>query len=106
MSGSGGWRGPNVKVESNLYFDTSGAPMKFEALTLAEWQATGKDTRSLITDPKFVDAEHFDFRLRPGSPACQIGFRPFDFSKAGVYGDAAWIRKAGEIKYPPMPKNN
>ena len=51
-------------------------------MSLAEWQAMGQDKNSLIADPLFVDPEKGDFRLRPGSPAAQIGFEPWDFSRS------------------------
>ncbi|NOX56009.1 MAG: hypothetical protein GXP27_16520, partial [Planctomycetes bacterium] len=57
---------------------------------------------SIIADPKFRDPLHRDFRLPPDSPAISIGFRPFDSTEAGVYGDPGWIRKAKEVKYPPV----
>jgi hypothetical protein len=99
---AGTWDDPNVKLESNLYFNASGEPVKFGKMDFAAWQASGKDAGSIIADPKFVDAEHFDFRLQPDSPAAKIGFKPFDFTKAGVYGDAAWLKKANEVSYPPV----
>ena len=40
------------------------------------WQALGMDWHSQIADPKFVDAEHDDFRLEPASPAFALGFKP------------------------------
>jgi hypothetical protein len=95
------WKDANFKMESNLYYDTTGAPVSFDGMTLAEWQASGKDAGSLVADPKFVDAAHFDFHLQSGSPAEKIGFRPFDFSKAGVYGDTKWMKSAA-VEYPPV----
>jgi len=86
-------------VERNLYYDASGAPLKQTDLACA---ALGKDAGSIIADPKFVDAAHFDFRLKPGSPAAKISFVPFDYRKAGVYGEACWVKEAAAVRYPPV----
>jgi hypothetical protein len=96
------WKDANVKLESNLYYDASGKPVKFVDADLAAWQATGKDAGSVIADPKFVDAAHFDFHLQPDSPAVKIGFKPFDYAKAGVYGDQRWVKEAASVSYPPV----
>jgi hypothetical protein len=67
----------------NLYWNASGAPVLFGNKALAEWQAGGQDTNSIVADPLFVDPAHGDFRLRPGSPARQIGFEPWDLANVG-----------------------
>ncbi|MBI5397136.1 MAG: right-handed parallel beta-helix repeat-containing protein [Verrucomicrobia bacterium] len=92
----------NVTFESNLYWEESGEPIQFNDVNFEKWQELGKDTKSLIADPKFVNPRNGDFRLRPGSPAAKIGFKPFDYTKAGVYGDRAWVRLAASGKYPPV----
>lgn len=97
-----------VKFASNLYWDASGKPVDFQGLTLAQRQERGWDGGSIIADPRFVDPAGDDFRLQPGSPAEKIGFKPFDFSKAGLYGDSAWaaIPKAftyPEVEFAPEP---
>jgi hypothetical protein len=99
---SGTWDDKNVKLDHNLYYNASGAAVKFGKMDFAAWQASGKDAGSIIADPKFIDAEHFDFHLQPDSPAAKIGFKPIDYSKAGVYGDPAWLKKANEVSYPPV----
>lgn len=98
----GMWGDANMKLGNNLYFDASGAGVKFIDMDFAAWQASGKDAGSIIADPKFVDAAHFDFHLRPDSPTGKIGFKPFDYSKAGVYGDEGWMKEAVSITYPPV----
>jgi hypothetical protein len=57
------------------------------------WQAQGMDTHSVVADPLFVDAANHDYRLRPDSPALQLGFRPIPIEKIGPYADplrATW----------------
>ena len=98
----GSWSDPNVKLESNLYWDASGASVTFEGKTLSQWQALGKDAGSLVADPKFVDPEHGDFRLSPDSPAARIGFRAFDYGRAGVYGDPEWVQLAKSVEFPEV----
>ncbi|MBM3891614.1 MAG: right-handed parallel beta-helix repeat-containing protein, partial [Verrucomicrobia bacterium] len=92
----------NVTFESNLYWEESGEPIKFNDVSFEQWQKLGKDTRSLIADPKFANPRKGDFRLKPNSPAGKIGFKPFDHMQAGVYGDAAWRKLAASGKYPPV----
>jgi hypothetical protein len=44
-------------------------------------------------DPKFVDREALDFRLREGSPAFKLGFKRIPIGKIGLYRDgrrASW----------------
>jgi hypothetical protein len=48
----------------------------------------------MVDGARNIVISHYDFRLKANSPATQIGFVPFDASKAGVYGDGAWIKLA------------
>jgi len=99
---SGRWKQIKVKMRDNCYWNVSGKEIKPAGMTFKEWQERGHDTDSIIADPMFVDAENFDFRLKPNSPALKTGFKPFDYSKAGVYGDPAWIKKAKNVEFPPL----
>jgi hypothetical protein len=98
----GQWGDGHFVLKNNLYWDATGKPPSFGGKTLEEWQKTGQDEGSIVADPLFVDTEHFDFHLKDGSPALKIGFKPFDYSKAGVYGDPKWVALAASVKYPPV----
>ena len=55
-------------------------------ISFAQWQKQGFSAHSMFGDPLFVDPEHDDYRLRPGSPALRIGFQPIDVSRIGIRG--------------------
>ncbi|MBI3921960.1 MAG: right-handed parallel beta-helix repeat-containing protein [Armatimonadetes bacterium] len=101
FAAAGTTKDDKVKFESNLYW-ASGDPVDFEGMTLEERQKSGQDVGSLVADPKFVDPEHYDFHLQADSPASTIGFRPFDYSKAGVYGNPSWIKLAKSKTFPKV----
>jgi hypothetical protein len=81
--------------ELNLFWDATGAAPLLgdgrgagksglrKAYDLEGWQALGLDLHSLAADPLFVDVARRDLRLRPGSPALALGFRPIDLTDVG-----------------------
>ena len=91
-----------VKLESNMYWRESDPDIDFQGLTLAERQEKGWDEGSVIEDPMFVDPHNGDFTFKPGAPYEKIGFVPFDYKQAGVYGDEAWTKLAGSFEYPEV----
>ena len=99
---SGSWKDDKVKLEKNLYWKASDEPIQFEGMTFEEWQKTGKDAGSVVVDPLFEDPDHYDFRIKPNSPASQIGFQAFDPSLAGVTGSKEWQELAHAVQYPAL----
>jgi hypothetical protein len=84
----GNWNNDNFSMDNNCYWDISAKSFDFAGKSFLEWQKRGHDRHSIIADPCFVDARGCDFRLRLNSPAVlRLGFKPFDYAKAGVYGD-------------------
>lgn len=127
---AGPWLDNRQLTRSNCYWNAGHYPVTFVGKFLAAWQNTpvhppqetngpvatpdwavrGRELGSIIADPHFADAARRDFHLPPDSLAFQIGFKPFDYSQAGVYGDAAWVAEARatvcsalEIAPPPAP---
>lgn len=75
--------GEGYTFRSNLYWNAAGRPVEPGGMPFAKWQELGQDRDSLIADPLFVNPDRGDFRLKPGSPASKIGFKPIDVSKVG-----------------------
>jgi hypothetical protein len=98
----GPWDKLQVVSRKNLYWHVGGKPVEFQGKSLAKWQAMGREEGSQVADPKFADPAHYDFHLAADSPALAMGFKPFDYTQAGVYGDAAWVAKAREVSYPAL----
>jgi hypothetical protein len=95
-------------LDYNLYWSPKGTTPEFitsnetsprqpDRHDLRDWQRLGEDTHSIIADPRFVNPNYpaDDFTLKPGSPASQIGFVPFDPKQAG--------RSHPVLKAPPVP---
>jgi len=92
---------PGSVWDRNLYFDASGQPLAFGDYSFEEWQEQGMDPDSLVADPLFVDPERFDFRLKPESPAFQLGFQALDLSQAGLIGPPEWVNRPKLVHHEP-----
>jgi hypothetical protein len=68
----------NFSFDRNIYWREGGGEIRFAGLSLEQWRGKGMDVNSLIADPMFVDPERGDFRIRKGSPAIALGFKPID----------------------------
>jgi len=99
---SGRWKEVKIKMDKNCYWNSSGRQIKPAGLTFEQWRRKGHDVNSIIADPLFADPQRFDFRMDTNSPALATGFKPFDYSKAGVYGSSSWRRKAASARYPEL----
>lgn len=93
---AGPWDKLQATTARNCWWNSSGTPVAFLDQSLEAWQAAGHEQGSIVADPLFVDPANDDFRLQPNSPAIAIGFKPHDWTAAGVYGDAAWKALARE----------
>jgi len=92
--GKDAWLNAQTVIDKNCFWDRRTKTPDFVGMSFSEWQKRGKDPHSIIADPLFVDPDHFDFRLSGKRVARKIGFKPFDYSKAGVYGSDEWTEKA------------
>ena len=93
------WHDGRVFLADNVYWHPKGVPTDFAGKTWAQWQADGNDVRSVLADPLFKDPEHGDWSLAADSPALKLGFQPFDWKAAGVYGEQSWK----DIAAAPLP---
>lgn len=87
------WNKANVDMDYNLYWRTDGAPVMIYGKDFSEWKRT-KEPHSVSVDPLFRDVKADDYALLSRKNVRKIGFEPFDYSQAGVYGDKEWREKA------------
>ena len=99
----GNWSNDKFLMDYNCYWRADGQEPIFPGkLTFAQWQQHGHDRNSIVADPRFVDAENCDFRLRDDSPALKLGFKPIDTSTVGLIGPAEWVNLPKTVKRPQM----
>lgn len=72
----------DTEADYNIYYSAYN-PEEGKDL-LERNQAHGVDMNSRVVDPMFMDPENGDFRFKPGSPALEMGFIPFDVTKVGL----------------------
>lgn len=84
------WDKVHFKADNNLYWHFGGE-VSFNGQTIQQWRdSTGKDLRSIIADPKFVNISDGDYHMKNSRALKRIGFKQFDWTQAGVYGDDSW----------------
>lgn len=86
----GRWKDYNFIFDRNLYWRADEGEIEFaidswedkeNKLSWQEWQQKGMDRNSAIADPLFIDPERGDFRLKPNSPAFELGFEPISLER-------------------------
>jgi hypothetical protein len=88
------WLLAQAAIDSNCYWDERTKAPDFHGFTFADWQKSGRDKHSIVANPLFVNPDALDFRFRNLSVANKIKFKPFDYTKAGIYGDESRLNKA------------
>ncbi|GAB3661389.1 hypothetical protein GCM10028791_35860 [Echinicola sediminis] len=81
-------------MDHNLYWNTRNEDYVFNDGSFLDWKKTNHDQHSIIADPHFVDPENYNFEFKDRKTVRRIGFKPFDISSIGVYGDRDWVEKA------------
>jgi hypothetical protein len=85
------WTPGAYDMDYNVWWDPTACNLEWAGYSWEDWQALGNDTSSVVADPLFADAAALDFTLDPASPAISLGFEPWDWEAAGLYGDEAWV---------------
>ncbi len=89
------WANVGHKSDYNCYFCTdSEKKIEFQGIGFDEWQKRGQDVNSIITDPQFADVAEGNFTPKNKAMLKKIGFKMFDYTKAGVYGSKEWRKRA------------
>ncbi|WP_025762660.1 chitobiase/beta-hexosaminidase C-terminal domain-containing protein [Dyadobacter tibetensis] len=70
--------------DRNLYWNVNTKiPYVHDKVEFNDWKKAGYDTHSLEANPLFVSPEKMDYRVKPNSPALQLGFKNFAMDNFG-----------------------
>ena len=78
------WSPQLCATRRNLVWNAGSGGVRWHLGSLAEENRQGRWLGSVEADPLFADPRSGDFTLRADSPALALGFKPFDWRKAGV----------------------
>ena len=87
------WKEAIGDFDRNCFWDITEKDPYFDDMTPEQFRMI-RDAKTLVADPMFKDPLHGDFTFKSLKTARKIGFKPFDYSRAGVEGDEAWKAKA------------
>lgn len=86
------WEKADIHADRNLYWNLKGK-QDFCGKDFKQWKKE-KEPHSIWADPLFRNPAEGDFTFRSKAAVRKVGFEPFDYTQAGVYGDPSWIEKA------------
>jgi hypothetical protein len=103
----GCWKNGQVAIDSNCYWRLKHTKNPFmistmeygsgpvDTFSFKQWQtASGRDKHSLFVNPGFKHPQKYNFSIKNNYLLHQIGFKSFDYTKAGVTGDKQWRKLA------------
>ena len=97
LTDSPAWEKAHFLADSNCYWNPHNQDILFGKRHFTDWQLlTGKDRNSIIANPGFANIAGDDFHISDPSVMARIGFKPFAYEQAGVYGGTAWRQLAAE----------
>lgn len=89
----GPWTKANLDMSRNLYWDLRTAQPEFLKMAFGEWRSQ-RDKGAVLADPLFVNPQAGNFSLKSLKNVRRVGFVPFDYTRAGVYGPEEWRAQA------------
>ncbi|MDD5707838.1 MAG: right-handed parallel beta-helix repeat-containing protein [Kiritimatiellae bacterium] len=98
------WTPAVCRTRDNLVWNASAGGVRWRLGSLKKEQAAGCWTNSIESDPLFADPRNGDFTLRADSPALALGFKPFDWRKAGVRAGRSLPAAWSDYRLPPAPQ--
>lgn len=91
---TGKWFTANMEIADNIYW-SYGDTLSFCGKSSKEWEQLREKSARFI-NPQMKNPLADDFSFKKKRAARKIGFKPFDYSKAGVYGSEQWRKRAQE----------